>query len=483
MIPGSSNDPDKINEWSMMNTYSKDSTQDYTYGLDWTGPPPTDDTILILDDTDPSGLKIKHKKINRRQKDMNKKGDKKQYVIWSDLIIKKMITRKQLHIGDRLKIKVPAIGPSNDMMTESEIVVTKIDFNGNIEYAILPSIHNNTQAQDQKIDIAATRSSMLSVETMLKTVTCIMTYHKPTKHYIKITDTGTVLSYGPSNKSETVNIGKIDLLSKEISREEQIAVLIESKFGTSDVEVVVKTSIDVKEYDPGSVEVSKAMINRLEESLDHPLNRKIKNMVYLYGASGVGKTTIATEYAKSTGREYVKIVITSQTTVDDIDGYFSIVDHVYHRSLVREAVEHGKVLILDELDAGNPNTMLALNKLTDDEIQFPDKLVKPHPDFRVIATGNTLEFSEEYSARNKQDMAMLARFEKIEYKFGESDMIQRFGADNIETIKEMISNISNIKNAVGYHVSSIHDLNPREIQRIAVRNMIKRGVKDEKDNQ
>ena len=414
---------------------------------------------------------------------MSKKGDRKQFVIWSDLIIKKIITRKQLHISDRLKIKIPAQTATFSDMLESEIVVTKINFNGDIEYEMIQSIRSGAQTQDQKIDIAATRSSIMNVETMLKAVVCIMTYHKPAKHYIKITETGTVLSYGPGDKNETINIGKVDLLPKEISREEQIATLIESKFGTSDVEIVIKTSIDVKEYDPGNIEVSKAMISRLKESLDHPLNRKIKNMVYLYGASGVGKTTIATEYAKSTGREYVKIVITSQTTVDDIDGYFSIVDHVYHGSLVREAVEHGKVLILDELDAGNPNTMLALNKLTDDEIQFPDKLVKPHPDFRVIATGNTLEFSEEYSARNKQDMAMLARFEKIEYKFTEGDMVQRFGADNIEIIKEMISNISNIKNAVGYHVSSIHDLNPREIQRIAVRNMIKRGTKNEKDDQ
>ena len=210
------------------------------------------------------------------------------------------------------------------------------------------------------------------------------------------------------------------------------------------------------------------ILEQIKISLDHPLNIERSEWVMLVGPSGSGKTTVAIDYAKEKEIDYILQQGHAQLTIDDLVGYTSIVKNdanqtksdLYVRSSLREAVEHGYIFIIDEIDACNPNTLLALNSLKNKKFQFPDALIDIHPDFRLIATANTLEYSDTYNGRSKIDKATLARFDIIKYNLDEHHLAIRYGLDYIKDIKD------------------IDRLEPREIERLVTKQMIKKELND-----
>ena len=206
------------------------------------------------------------------------------------------------------------------------------------------------------------------------------------------------------------------------------------------------------------------LLKQLEITLDHRLNVARSEWALLVGQAGSGKTQVALDYAKKKNKEYVLMQGTAQLTVDDLVGYKSITDGTYFPSLLREAVEKGKVLIIDEIDACNPNTLLALNSLKNKVFQFPDKLVTIHPEFRLIATANTLEYSDEYNGRSKLDKATITRFSIIDANMENFHLALRYGL-------KYIKNIANIDRK-----------SPREIEREVVAQQIQEEI-DEQNSQ
>lgn len=203
------------------------------------------------------------------------------------------------------------------------------------------------------------------------------------------------------------------------------------------------------------------IIKQIEVSLDHPLNVARAESVLIFGPSGSGKTTVAIEYANNKGIPYILQQGHAQLTVDDLLGYKSITDGTYFPSLLRDAVENGKIFIIDEIDACNPNTLLALNSLKNKKFQFPDRLVDIHPDFRLISTANTLEYSDVYNGRSKLDKATLARSKHIEYNLEDYHLALRYGLEHIKDIK------------------NIDRLEPREIERLVTEAIIEKELNND----
>jgi hypothetical protein len=191
--------------------------------------------------------------------------------------------------------------------------------------------------------------------------------------------------------------------------------------------------IAANEVKPKDKDISKL----LKRTLNHPLNVAKKEWAILVGPSGSGKTEMAISYADEEGKSYVKVQGTAQLTVDDLIGYKSLTTGNYISSLLRDAVENGKIFIIDEIDACNPNTLLVLNGLKQEYYQFPDTLVKIHKDFKLIATANTLEFNEEYNARTPVDKATKTRFKVIEYDMTDMELAVRYGLKYIKRIKNI----------------------------------------------
>lgn len=251
---------------------------------------------------------------------------------------------------------------------------------------------------------------------------------------------------------------------------------IEEVNSSFEIEVIAKHyGIKPEDVKPKEVKILKT----LEVLLDHPDCVKDKEWAMIIGPSGSGKTTVAVEYAESKGLEYIILGGSAQLTVDDLLGYNSITTGEYFPSLLRDAIENGKVFILDEIDACNPNTLLCLNAFKRDEVQFPNKLVKVHQDFRFIATANTLMYSEDYNGRSAMDRASIKRFSLVFYDLTKAELAVRYG---FEATKALMDNLtdkkayssSEYKLINGCILTPSKDFDPRDIQRIIRNNRLEK---------
>jgi len=133
--------------------------------------------------------------------------------------------------------------------------------------------------------------------------------------------------------------------------------------------------------------------------------------VHLVGESGTGKSTIIKQIAKDLGLDYYYIGCTRQTSEGKFLGFNSVATLEYMPTLFRQAVEFGGLFSLEELAAIDPNTILLLNSLDNGSIAFPDKIVKVHKDFRLVATSNPP--TDEYGAMNELDFSTKNRFLEV----------------------------------------------------------------------
>ena len=139
----------------------------------------------------------------------------------------------------------------------------------------------------------------------------------------------------------------------------------------------------------------------------------------LVGPAGSGKTTAAKLIAKKLGLEFRPMSVGSQTTMSHLFGFIDA-NGRYIATDFRKAYELGGLFLLDEVDAGNPNVLVALNAaLSGEEAGFPDKVIQRHKDFRCIAAANTWGdgASREYVGRNQLDAATLDRFCKVVWNY------------------------------------------------------------------
>lgn len=134
--------------------------------------------------------------------------------------------------------------------------------------------------------------------------------------------------------------------------------------------------------------------------------------VLLTGEKGTGKTTLIKQVAESLELEFFSMSMTRQTTLSHLLGFMNV-NGKYIPSQIRQAAEKGGLVLLDEIDASDPNVILCLNTIENGYIAFPDKVVKLHKDFKIAATSNPQDNHRDYNGRAKLDAATLDRFDII----------------------------------------------------------------------
>lgn len=165
---------------------------------------------------------------------------------------------------------------------------------------------------------------------------------------------------------------------------------------------------------------------------------------FLVGPAGSGKTTLAEQIAKALGREfYMAARVTSEfKLVGFVDAQGRTV-----RTQFREAYEHGGIFLFDEVDASDPDAMTAFNAaLANGLADFPDGMVKRHPDFAAVAAGNTFGrgADRQYVGRNQLDAAALDRFQVYEVDYDEALELKLAGNDDwtkyVQKVRKAVEN-------------------------------------------
>jgi len=133
--------------------------------------------------------------------------------------------------------------------------------------------------------------------------------------------------------------------------------------------------------------------------------------LYMYGPAGSGKSYTAKQIAEALGLDYYE---TSQAIFAyELKGYGDAAGKFVETAFYK-AFANGGVFFLDEVDASAPEALVVLNNaIANKRFDFPViGNVNAHPNFRVIAAGNTrmTGATMEYVARQMQDTSFKNRF-------------------------------------------------------------------------
>lgn len=135
--------------------------------------------------------------------------------------------------------------------------------------------------------------------------------------------------------------------------------------------------------------------------------------VYLYGPAGSGKNVLVEQVARMLDLDFHFMgCVTDEFKLAG----FADAAGTYHETEFYRAFKYGGIFFLDEFDASDPTVAIALNgAIANRYFAFPEETVHAHPDFRVVAAGNTLGTGRDavYTGRMQLDAASLNRFATI----------------------------------------------------------------------
>lgn len=149
--------------------------------------------------------------------------------------------------------------------------------------------------------------------------------------------------------------------------------------------------------------------------------------MYLHGHTGSGKTTLYQQVAARLNYPCLRINFDSEITRMDLIGRDTLKDgeSVFVDGLLPQMMSQPCIAIFDEIDFCRPDVAYVMQSaLENNSLRLTEdggREVRPHPMFRMFATGNTVGQGDElgmYQGARPQSLAFLDRFTvwaKVEY--------------------------------------------------------------------
>ena len=196
------------------------------------------------------------------------------------------------------------------------------------------------------------------------------------------------------------------------SVEQKVRDFIKDEYGT--IERKITTVVDGKKVPMKGIQHDKFETVLKFVANDEP--------VFLTGPAGSGKNVLCKQVAEALG---LKFYFTNAVTQEyKLTGFTDAMGN-YQPTQFYKAFTEGGVFMLDEMDASIPEVLVILNAaIANRYFDFPAPIgyVEAHPDFRVIATGNTVGQGAdyEYVGRNQLDAASLDRFALVRIDYSEA---------------------------------------------------------------
>lgn len=192
---------------------------------------------------------------------------------------------------------------------------------------------------------------------------------------------------------------------------------------------------------------------------------KINRPCLLVGKHGTGKSFSVSLLAQEQKKKIHKIVLTSETTPEDIVGTYTLknASTEYEDMPLMQALKNGDWIVFEEINAAQASILTLLNGLIETDV--PSRTLSangknhtPHKDFRLFATANPTE----YAGTQMMNEALLSRF--IVYEVNPDykaffEIVEKMFPGKINVIDKTKVFLLNIQKAAKMNVY----ISPREV--------------------
>jgi cobaltochelatase CobS len=161
------------------------------------------------------------------------------------------------------------------------------------------------------------------------------------------------------------------------------------------------------------------------------LANPLGDALYLTGPTGSGKTSLICQTAARLNWPVQQATCHGRLELNDLIGQFMLVNGsmTFVHGPLAKAVRDGHLLILNEIDLMDPAELAGLNDIIEGQpLMIPQnggEVIKPHPKFRLIATGNSAGQGDQsglYQGIMQQNLAFLDRFRLMEVGYPEASV-------------------------------------------------------------
>ncbi len=169
--------------------------------------------------------------------------------------------------------------------------------------------------------------------------------------------------------------------------------------------------------------------------------------LYVTGPTGSGKTSLIMQIAARLNWPVHAVTCHGRLELGDLIGQFTLVEGtmIFVHGPLSQSVRDGHVLILNEIDLMDPSELAGLNDILEGQpLVIPQnggEVIRPHPKFRLVATGNSAgggDPSGLYQGVLRQNLALLDRFRLIEIGYPEPELEDAVLAKTVPAIPAAI---------------------------------------------
>ena len=178
--------------------------------------------------------------------------------------------------------------------------------------------------------------------------------------------------------------------------------------------------------------------------------------LFLTGPTGAGKSSAITQVAARLNWPVEEVTLHGRIELTDLVGHHALVkgEMVFVHGPLARAMREGAILLLNEVDLADPAELAGLNGVLDgNPLVIPQndgEVIRPHPKFRVVATGNSAGSGDQsglYQGVVRQNLAFMDRFRLMAVEYPtpdvEASILARKAAGLPEAIRESMIRVAN----------------------------------------
>lgn len=206
-----------------------------------------------------------------------------------------------------------------------------------------------------------------------------------------------------------------------------------------------------------------ATLNPVLLFLAHHFN----DCLYINGESGCGKTSLILQIAARLGWGVEQITLSNKCESTDLIGHSTLKkgELVYEYGALTRAMQNGEILLLNEIDLMSPGDLSILNDVLEGKpltiLENNGEVIKPHKNFRVIATANTNGMGDDtgfYSGARTMNQAFMDRFRYMNMsyqpKIEACALISAFPKLEKDTVIKLVQFAKSVRDTINAGVES-----------------------------